>query len=94
MFLREVAVRSKGLESCWKRCEEILLNLRLFTSKDKQNWIEWYETFSHTFTFYRTPLDISDAFSDFAFASDATWIFTSATLSVKDKFDFLRKGWV
>lgn len=86
--LREVAVRSKGLESCWKRCEEILLNLRLFTSKDKQNWIEWYETFSHTFSFYRTPLDISEAFSSFAFASDATWIFTSATLSVKDKFDF------
>ena len=39
----------------------------------------------------RTPLDISKAFSNFAFSSEATWIFTSATLSVNNKFDFFTK---
>ena len=89
--LKEVAVRSKGMELCWKRCEEILLNLKLFRQQDKKNWVEWYETFTKTFTFYRTPLDISEAFSNFAFASDAVWVFTSATLSVNNKFDFFTK---
>jgi len=36
-------------------------------------------------------LDISKAFASFAFASDASWVFTSATLSVNNKFDFFSK---
>jgi len=86
--LTEVAVRSKGLEACWKRCEDVLLRLRLFANQDTSDWIQWFETFHRTFTFNRTPLDISKAFASFAFTSDASWVFTSATLSVNNKFDF------
>ncbi|MEO1889555.1 MAG: ATP-dependent DNA helicase [Cycloclasticus sp.] len=86
--LTDVAVRSKGLESCWKRCEELLLRLKSFSNQDEIDWIQWFETFNRTFTFYRTPLDISKAFASFAFASEASWVFTSATLSVGGKFDF------
>lgn len=86
--LTDVAVRSKGLESCWKRCEELLLCLKLFLKQDHVEWIQWFETFNRTFTFYRTPLDISKAFASFAFDSDASWVFTSATLSVGGEFDF------
>ncbi|ORU94070.1 MAG: helicase [Cycloclasticus sp. symbiont of Bathymodiolus heckerae] len=89
--LTEVAVRSKGLESCWKRCEDVLLRLKLFPHQNRNDWIQWFETFHRTFTFYRTPLDISKAFADFAFASEASWVFTSATLSVGNKFDFFTK---
>jgi ATP-dependent DNA helicase DinG len=76
------------LESCWKRCEELLLCLRLFSKQDYPGWIQWFETFNRTFTFYRTPLDISKVFASFAFSSKASWVFTSATLSVGGKFDF------
>jgi len=86
--LTEVAVRSKGLEACWKRCEDILLRLRLFTQSEQKNWIQWFESFNRTFSFHRTPLDISKTFASFAFASEASWVFTSATLSVNNKFDF------
>ena len=86
--LTDVAVRSKGLEACWKRCEDILLGLKSFSSSDQHDWIQWFETFHRTFTFHRTPLDISSAFASFAFASEASWVFTSATLSVNNKFDF------
>ncbi|PHS73508.1 MAG: helicase [Cycloclasticus sp.] len=89
--LAVVAVRSKGLEACWKRCEDILQRLRLFSNQDQQNWIQWFETFHRTFTFYRTPLDISKAFASFAFASEASWVFTSATLSVNKNFDFFTR---
>mgnify|MGYP000013466887 CR=1 FL=1 len=90
-MLQEASVRSKGLEACWKRCDDILVRLKLFAQQNPSDWIQWYETFRQTFVFYRTPLDISKAFSSFAFASEATWIFTSATLSVNGKFDFFSK---
>ncbi len=89
--LTDVAVRSKGLEACWKRCEDLLLRLKLFSNSDPQDWIQWFETYQRTFTFNRTPLDISKAFASFAFASEASWVFTSATLSVNNKFDFFTK---
>ncbi|MEH6503456.1 MAG: ATP-dependent DNA helicase [Cycloclasticus sp.] len=89
--LTKSAVRSKGLESCWKRCEDILLRLRLFLQQDKEDWIQWFETFHRSFSFYRTPLDISKTFANFAFATEASWVFTSATLSVNGKFDFFTK---
>ncbi|PCI22237.1 MAG: helicase [Piscirickettsiaceae bacterium] len=90
-MLKDVAIRSKGLESCWKRCEDLLLRIKLFTKQDHGEWIQWFETFRQTFVFYRTPLDISKAFASFAFASEATWVFTSATLSVNGNFDFFSK---
>ncbi|MDX2426502.1 MAG: ATP-dependent DNA helicase [Cycloclasticus sp.] len=86
--LTKSAVRSKGLESCWKRCEDILQRLKLFLKQDKEDWIQWFETFHRSFSFYRTPLDISKMFANFAFATEASWVFTSATLSVNGKFDF------
>ena len=89
--LTDVAIRSKGLEACWKRCEDLLLRLKLFSNSDPQDWIQWFETYQRTFTFNRTPLDISKAFASFAFASEASWVFTSATLSVNKKFDFFTK---
>lgn len=89
--LTDVAVRSKGLEACWKRCEDLFLRLKLFSNADPQDWIQWFETYQRTFTFNRTPLDISKAFASFAFASEASWVFTSATLSVNKKFDFFTK---
>ena len=89
--LTDVAVRSKGLEACWKRCEDLLLRLKLFSNGEPQDWIQWFETYQRTFTFNRTPLDISKAFASFAFASEASWVFTSATLSVNKKFDFFTK---
>jgi ATP-dependent DNA helicase DinG len=89
--LTKAAVRSKGLEACWKRCEDLLLGLKLFSNTESHDWIQWFETYHRTFTFNRTPLDISKAFASFAFASEASWVFTSATLSVNNKFDFFTK---
>jgi len=89
--LADVAVRSKGLESCWKRSEDILMRFKLFSGNEQEDWIQWFETFHKTFSFSRTPLDISKTFSSFAFASEASWVFTSATLSVNKNFDFFTK---
>lgn len=84
--LERASVRSKGLESCFERAETLDMQLEtLINDKDGQ-WIKWYETYSKSFTLSRTPLDIAKEFRGFMARHTATWIFTSATLSVANNF--------
>ncbi|WAR46563.1 ATP-dependent DNA helicase [Methylomonas rapida] len=84
--LERASVRSKGLESCFDRAEALDMQLEtLINDKDGQ-WIKWYETYSKSFTLSRTPLDIAKEFRGFMARHKATWIFTSATLSVANNF--------
>lgn len=81
------SVKSKGLESCFKRADEINQQFAIILEEDKGKWIRWYEIHKKTFTFSRTPLDIASEFRAFMQKHTSTWIFTSATLSVGQKFD-------
>ncbi len=84
--LERASIRSKGLESCFERAEALDMQLEtLINDKDGQ-WIKWYETYSKSFTLSRTPLDIAKEFRGFMARHSATWIFTSATLSVANNF--------
>jgi ATP-dependent DNA helicase DinG len=84
--LERASIRSKGLESCFDRAEALDMQLEtLINDKDGQ-WIKWYETYSKSFTLSRTPLDIAKEFRGFMARHKATWIFTSATLSVASNF--------
>lgn len=85
--LELASVKTKGLESCFKRAEELLQQLKIVIDDDSGKWIRWYEVHKKTFTLSRTPLDIAAEFSSFMQRHQAVWIFTSATLSVAHKFD-------
>ena len=85
--LELASVRSKGLESCFKRGEDLESSLQTILEDVSGKWIRWYETYKNTFTFNRTPLDIATEFQSFMQHNNATWIFTSATLSVAGKFE-------
>jgi ATP-dependent DNA helicase DinG len=85
--LELASVKTKGLESCFKRAEELLQQLKIIIDDDSGKWIRWYEVHKKTFTLSRTPLDIAAEFSSFMQRHQAVWIFTSATLSVAHKFD-------
>lgn len=90
--LERASVRSKGLESCFDRAEALDAQLEtLINDKDGQ-WIKWYETYSKSFTLSRTPLDIAKEFRGFMARHKATWIFTSATLSVANNFVHFSKN--
>ncbi len=84
--LAPAAVRSKGLESCYDRAAALDEQLYTLIHDQDGQWIKWYETFSKSFTLSRTPLDIAKAFRSFMQLHKATWIFTSATLSVANNF--------
>ena len=90
--LELASVRTKALESCFDRVEtlESLLD-SLINSKDGQ-WIRWYETHSKSLTLSKTPLDIAAEFKSFMSQHKASWIFTSATLSVANNFTHFSKG--
>ncbi len=86
-YLELASVKSKGLESCFKRAEELEKALDELLEDDSDQWIRWYETHRKSFTLSRTPLDIAREFGRFMKQQGANWIFTSATLSVAHKFD-------
>ncbi len=84
------ATRTKVLESCFERLVSFRHTLEYFkqpiNGDDKR--INWYETMKSGFRLHTTPIEIQELFqaSRGRYAS-SSWIMTSATLSVDDKFD-------
>ena len=90
--LELASVRTKGLEACFDRVEDIESRLDGLINDNSGKWIRWYETYSKSFTLSKTPLDIASEFSAFMQQHKASWIFTSATLSVANNFNYFSKG--
>ncbi len=90
--LELASVRTKGLESCFDRVEEQESLLDSLLNGDNGQWIRWYETHSKSFNLSKTPLDIAAEFKSFMQQHKASWIFTSATLSVANNFSHFSKG--
>ena len=85
--LELASVKTKGLDSCFKRAEDLEQQLTVILEDNSGKWIRWFETYKNTFTLSRTPLDIAAEFRSFMQLHQAAWIFTSATLSVANRFD-------
>ncbi|MBF0254942.1 MAG: ATP-dependent DNA helicase [Gammaproteobacteria bacterium] len=89
--LTKLAGRSKGLDACQERAQELSLSWSRIagppTDKDKDEDIRWFETFSQSFRLNRTPLDVAGLFAAAMERHPANWIFTSATLAVGGNFD-------
>lgn len=86
VYLKEASVRSKGLESCWRRAGELMEGFDLLTGKTPENTIHWFETHLQSFTLQLTPMLVADYFKQHIKENKKTWIFTSATLTVKNNF--------
>ncbi len=84
--LKVVAVRSKELESCWKRAVKMIARFNQLTGETPEDTVHWYETHSQSFTLQLTPMIVAEYFKQFLQAKKRSWIFTSATLTVKDNF--------
>jgi len=90
--LEIASVRSKGLDSCFKRAEELEEQFKLIMDGDESKWVRWYEIHRKSFSFSLTPLDIASEFKRFMEKHSASWVFTSATLSVDKKFDHFSRN--
>lgn len=85
--LKPAAERSSGLDSCWQRSCDMETRLGTLMDDDSSAFVRWFEVYKRSVTLGRTPLDITKEFSSFIEASKATWIFTSATLTVANGFE-------
>ena len=85
--LKPLAERSKAMNTCYQRCIHLNQRFEMLTHKAPENYIHWYETHKRSFSFKMTPLEIGDSFNEKVESLPAAWVFTSATLTVNNKFD-------
>ena len=84
--LEKQAERSRGLASVHERAANICQRLQEVTDGDANGAVHWYELSPHGFTLHATPLDLAPPLRALREQSNASWIFTSATLSVAGEF--------
>jgi len=81
------AERGNGLEACHRRAEQLMATLTSFLEGDTSQFVQWFETYSQAFVLRLTPLDVASAFRSKLERHPASWVFTSATLTVDNRFD-------
>ncbi|MHB1947743.1 MAG: ATP-dependent DNA helicase [Gammaproteobacteria bacterium] len=85
-ILKPIIVRSKGLENCWRRAAQLIERFNFLTGQTPEDNIHWYETHIQSFTLQLTPMIVAEYFKAFMNQKKRAWIFTSATLTVKNSF--------
>ncbi len=82
---------SKVLKNCQQRLERFIEQLTSFIDNKKQDDVKWVEVFKKSFTLNKVPLDIAHEFKRYFDAIDSSWLFTSATLTVKNDFKHIKQ---
>jgi len=85
-LLEKQAERSEGLENCWQRAQALAQQLKQWQTGDEPDQVRWLEVFHHSLQLNTTPLSIAEIFEKQIGGSARAWIFTSATLAVKQNF--------
>ncbi len=86
-MLESQAERAEGLENCWQRATDLFKKIEQWHKQtETDEFIRWIEVYSHALQLNATPLSIAETFNKQLNASPRAWIFTSATLSVKNNF--------
>ena len=85
-LLETQAERGPGLENCWQRAMGLGQQLKNWQLGANENLVRWVEVFTHSVVLHATPLSIAEIFSKQIEAKPCAWVFTSATLAVKDDF--------
>lgn len=89
-LLAEIIERSKGLELCYERLVELRERLARMQAP-QTDVIQWFETFTRSFTLTATPLDVAAPLQRCMEALPCRWVMTSATLAVGDSFEHFTK---
>ncbi len=87
--LAKQAERAETIEQCRLRAVEIGIRLADWKEVSDESLpptVLWVEAFSHSVQLHRTPLSIAPIFSKQREGPPRAWIFTSATLAVKQDF--------
>jgi ATP-dependent DNA helicase DinG len=91
--LEAQAERAETIEQCRVRAVEMLEQYKAWKSEPKKgkevegdDAVLWVEAFSSSLQLHKTPLSIAPIFAGQRASTPRSWIFTSATLAVKNDF--------
>jgi len=90
-LLETQAERSEGLENCWQRVQVLAMQLKQWPSEEDVDHVKWLEVFHHSLHLNATPLSIAEIFEKQISGNSRAWIFTSATLAVKQNFSHYQR---
>jgi ATP-dependent DNA helicase DinG len=92
--LESQAERAETIEQCRARASELAVRLRAWNDgsettdvNEAEQRVLWVEAFSSSLQLHQTPLSIAPVFSKQREGTPRAWIFTSATLAVKNDFN-------
>jgi ATP-dependent DNA helicase DinG len=89
--LEKQAERAETIEQCRVRTIELHTKLATWNAggnaEDGQERVQWVEAFSSSLHLHQTPLSIAPIFNKQREGTPRAWIFTSATLAVKNDFN-------
>lgn len=85
-ILESQAQRSEGLKNCFERAREISQRLQRWRDEGDASQVRWAELFAQSVQLNAAPLEIAEIFHRQLVSHPKAWIFTSATLAVRDDF--------
>ncbi len=85
-LLQTQASRAPSLEQAAERAQQARDLLVRWQTNEDSNFVRWLEVFSQAVVLNATPLSVADIFTSQIDEHARSWIFTSATLSVKGDF--------
>ncbi|HHR5877618.1 ATP-dependent DNA helicase [Providencia alcalifaciens] len=77
--------RSQSLDSIFERVTIYRNRLSRLKEVTIPGYSYWFESYGRHFLLALTPLTVADKFSEMIASTSASWVFTSATLSVNEK---------
>lgn len=90
-ILERQAERAESLEQCWRRALQLSERIGRWVEGDRAETstptVRWLEAFTQTLQLHRTPLSVAEVFNREREGTPRAWIFTSATLAVKNDFE-------
>ena len=86
-ILEPLSSRSRGLESCYGRCQSLQNAFLELTTNSSMDMIHWCETWLRSFQIHQTPVNISKTFNEQWKNHGGSWIFTSATLAINGELN-------
>lgn len=89
--LKILEKRGKLLAAVTKRAQEFEKQLGLWLSTDKETQVRWAESSQARFKLTMTPLSVAEPFRRQREAIGGGWVFTSATLSVRESFEYFQQ---
>jgi ATP-dependent DNA helicase DinG len=91
VLLEAHADRGEGLHNCWMRAQDAQASLLRWRDEEDASRVRWVEVFAASLHLNSTPLAIGEIFRRQMGGHPGTWIFTSATLSVRADFSHYQR---